>query len=147
MARFLDNRMSNTRTVTVNGREYRWPQAPTVVICCDGSEPAYIEEATARGLMPSLERIMAAGKSLIASSVIPSFTNPNNLSIVTGRPPAVHGICGNYFFDRDAGEEVMMNDPLFLRARTIFEAFQQAGARRKIGSFIITSSPVSRSKK
>jgi len=121
--------MKNTRSVTVNGREYRWPQAPTVVICCDGSEPAYIEEARARNLMPALEGILSKGESHTADSVIPSFTNPNNLSIVTGRPPSVHGICGNYFFDRDSGEEVMMNDPVFLRAPTIFEAFQQAGAK------------------
>jgi predicted AlkP superfamily pyrophosphatase or phosphodiesterase len=34
---------------------------------------------------------------------MPSFTNPNNLSIVTGVPPPVHGICGKYFYDPDAG--------------------------------------------
>ena len=127
LAQRVEVSMDRSRIVTVNGREYRWPAAPTVVICCDGSEPAYIEEARARKLMPNLERILAKGESLTATSVIPSFTNPNNLSIVTGRPPAVHGICGNYFFDRDAGEEVMMNDPVFLRAPTIFEAFQKAG--------------------
>jgi phosphonoacetate hydrolase len=121
--------MNSTKSVAVNGRDYRWPRAPTVVICCDGSEPAYTDEAMARKLMPCLERIIARGESLTAESVIPSFTNPNNLSIVTGRPPAVHGICGNYFFDRDTGEEVMMNDPLFLRAPTIFEGFQAAGAK------------------
>ena len=43
--------------------------------------------------------------------MIPSFTNPNNLSIITGRPPAVHGIAGNFFYDPAAGTEVMMNDP------------------------------------
>ena len=35
---------------------------------------------------------------------MPSFTNPNNLSIVTGVPPSVHGICGNYFFDSRRGD-------------------------------------------
>jgi phosphonoacetate hydrolase len=117
------------RAVVVNGRDYAWPAKPLVVICCDGSEPAYMEQAMARGLMPNLELILAKGTNLTAASVIPSFTNPNNLSIVTGAPPAVHGICGNYFFDRDSGEEVLMNDPKFLRAPTIFEAFQRAGAR------------------
>ena len=62
-------------------------------------------------------------------SAMPSFTNPNNLSIVTGRPPAVHGICGNYLIDPDTGQETMMNDPKWLRAPTIFEAFQKAGAK------------------
>src|SRR5262249_6290860 len=64
-----------------------------------------------------------------ADCVVPSFTNPNNLSIVTGVAPAVHGICGNYFYDRDSDAEVMMNDPKFLRAGTIFQAFQAEGAR------------------
>ena len=60
---------------------------------------------------------------------MPSFTNPNNLSIVTGVPPSVHGICGNYFFDPERGEEVMMNDPRLLRAGTILAAFSAAGAK------------------
>ncbi len=115
--------------VSVNGRDYPWPAQPVVVICCDGSEPEYMERAVADGLMPNLEKILAKGENLRGLSVVPSFTNPNNLSIVTGRPPAVHGICGNYLIDPDTGEEVMMNDPKFLRAPTIFAAFQEAGAK------------------
>ncbi|PZF77247.1 phosphonoacetate hydrolase [Aestuariivirga litoralis] len=117
------------KTVTVNGRSYNWPSAPLVVICCDGSEPAYMEIAMAQGLMPNLKRIIAKGENRRGHSVIPSFTNPNNLSIVTGRPPEVHGICGNYLIDPATGQETMMNDPRWLRAPTIFEAFQKAGAK------------------
>ncbi|MCK8675799.1 alkaline phosphatase family protein, partial [Rhodococcus sp. HM1] len=54
---------------------------------------------------------------------------PNNLSIITGRPPAWHGIAGNFFYDRDAGVEVMMNDARFLRAPTILAEFQKAGMK------------------
>ena len=79
--------------------------------------------------MPNLKRIIAKGENRRGHSVIPSFTNPNNLSIVTGRPPAVHGICGNYLIDPATGQETMMNDPKWLRAPTIFEAFQKAGAK------------------
>ena len=117
------------KTVTVNGRDYAWPKHPLVVICCDGSEPAYMEIAMAQGLMPNLKRIIAKGENLRGLSVIPSFTNPNNLSIVTGRPPDVHGISGNYLIDPATGGETMMNDPKWLRAPTIFAAFQQAGAK------------------
>ena len=117
------------KTVTVNGRSYNWPTAPLVVICCDGSEPAYMEIAMEKGLMPNLKRIIAKGENRRGLSVIPSFTNPNNLSIVTGRPPEVHGICGNYLIDPATGQETMMNDPKWLRAPTIFEAFQKAGAK------------------
>ena len=117
------------KTVSVNGRTYNWPLAPLVVICCDGSEPAYMELAMGDGLMPNLQRIIAGGENLRGTSAMPSFTNPNNLSIVTGRPPSVHGICGNYLIDPATARETMMNDPKWLRAPTIFEAFQKAGAR------------------
>ena len=117
------------KTITVNGRSYNWPSRPLVVICCDGSEPDYMEVAMQEGLMPNLKRIIAKGENRRGHSVIPSFTNPNNLSIVTGRPPAVHGICGNYLIDPATGQETMMNDPKWLRAPTIFEAFQKAGAK------------------
>ena len=64
---------------------------------------------------------------------MPTFTNPNNLSIVCGVPPSVHGICGNYFWDPAAdggrGAEVMMNDPAYLRAGTLLAAASDAGAR------------------
>jgi phosphonoacetate hydrolase len=115
--------------VTVNGRSYRYPAAPLVLVCIDGSEPGYIERAAEAGLAPCLARILAEGTNQLADCVVPSFTNPNNISIVTGVPPSVHGICGNYFYDREANAEVMMNDPKFLRVSTIFNAFQDAGAR------------------
>ncbi len=115
--------------VTCNGRSYRFPKRPTVVICLDGSEPGYIEAAIDAGLAPTFARFMHDGLHTHADSVIPSFTNPNNLSIITGRPPAVHGIAGNFFYDAATGTEVMMNDPKFMRAPTILAALHDAGAK------------------
>ncbi len=115
--------------VVANGRAYSWPKVPAVAICLDGCEPEYLEVAIAKGLMPTLKRIRATGTDRLAHSVIPSFTNPNNLSIATGRPPSVHGICGNYLYEPETGKEVMMNDVRFLRAPTVFQAFYDAGAR------------------
>ncbi|MGB3416667.1 MAG: phosphonoacetate hydrolase [Mesorhizobium sp.] len=122
------NQMSPV-TVSVNGRDYAWPRVPAIAICLDGCEPAYLDAAIEAGLMPALVKIKQKGTVRFAHSVIPSFTNPNNLSIATGRPPAVHGICGNYLYDRETGEEVMMNDPRFLRAPTVFQGFYDAGAK------------------
>ncbi len=115
--------------IAVNGRQYRRRNEPVVVVCVDGSEPGYIEQAVTAGLAPFFARILKSGTNLLAECVVPSFTNPNNLSIVTGVPPQVHGICGNYFLDPDTGKEVMMNDAKFLRVDTIFKAFQEEGAR------------------
>ena len=121
--------MSVKSPVVANDRTYAVPKTCAIAICLDGCEPEYLEVAIAKGLMPVLKRMRETGTDRLAHSVIPSFTNPNNLSIATGRPPAVHGICGNFLFDPDTGEEVMMNDVRFLRAPTLFSKFYEAGAR------------------
>jgi phosphonoacetate hydrolase len=120
------------RTIEVNGRAYRMPAVPTVVVCVDGCEYDYLEAAVAAGVAPFIGKMLRDGAAFKGDCVIPSFTNPNNLSIVCGVPPSVHGICGNYFWDPDAdggkGAEVMMNDPAYLRAGTILASAANAGA-------------------
>jgi phosphonoacetate hydrolase len=113
--------------LTVNQRSYRPPTVPTVVVCVDGCEPDYLGQAVATGHMPWLKRTLAEGAGIVADCVVPSFTNPNNLSIVTGAPPSVHGICGNYLYDQASGTEVMMNDPKWLRAPSLLAALADAG--------------------
>ena len=114
------------KTFSANGRNYRFPTQPTVVVCVDGCEPDYLAQAVAAGRMPWMQRTLAQGLGLRADCVIPSFTNPNNVSIVTGVPPSVHGISGNYFWDRDSGKEVMMNDPQWLRCPTLLAQASKA---------------------
>ena len=117
------------RRIEVNARTYRLPEGPCVVVCVDGCEPDYIAQAVAGGHMPWMKRVLGEGTEVIADCVMPSFTNPNNLSIVTGATPAVHGICGNYLYDTDSGVEVMMNDPKWLRAPTLLAALADAGCK------------------
>src|SRR3954471_20438685 len=121
--------IQRTPTVSVNGRDYKFPKQPTACVCIDGSEPGYIERTIEAGLAPNFARLKRDGANLSALAAMPSFTNPNNMSIITGRPPAVHGIAGNYFFDPAQRKEVMMNDASFLRAPTIMKAFHDVGAR------------------
>ena len=121
--------MTISSPVVANDRTYPVPKTCAIAICLDGCEPEYLTEAIADGLMPTLKRMRETGTDRLAHSVIPSFTNPNNLSIATGRPPIVHGICGNYLYEPGTGEEVMMNDVRFLRAPTVFSKFYEAGAR------------------
>src|SRR5215813_14871369 len=105
--------------VTVNGRTYQVPQAPTVIICIDGGDPAYFQNGFDRGLLPALQHFREHGVFTTAKAVVPTFTNPNNLSIVTGVPPARHGISGNFALDRASGAEVMMTDPAMVRTPTL----------------------------
>ena len=118
-----------TTAFTVNGRTYRTPPRPVVVICLDGSADEYLDAALARGRMPNFQRMSVAGHRGLARGALPSFTNVNNASIVTGVPPSVHGISGNFFYDSAAGEEVMMNSGKFLRCETIFPAAAHAGRK------------------
>ena len=119
--------LTSSSNININGRSYRLPVMPTVVVCVDGCEPDYLAQAVATGHMPWLKRTLAEGTGLIAECVVPSFTNPNNLSIITGAPPSVHGICGNYLLDTATNTEVMMNDPKWLRAPTILASLADAG--------------------
>lgn len=121
--------MVTENEVEANGRKYTPALDCAVVICLDGCEPEYLNIAISEGLMPNLQRIRKEGTDALAHSVIPSFTNPNNMSIATGRPPSVHGICGNFLFDPETGEEVMMNDVRFLRAPTLFSKYYEGGSR------------------
>jgi phosphonoacetate hydrolase len=116
------------RDLTVNGRTYGWPANRLVVVCLDGSAFEYIDRAIVAGAAPFLSSLMNSGFFRLVHSALPSITHPNNASIVTGVPPAVHGIIGNFFLDRVTGEAVMMNDASFLRAETILSAFSRAGA-------------------
>ncbi|MBB2917818.1 phosphonoacetate hydrolase [Cupriavidus alkaliphilus] len=115
--------------IQANGHSYQFPARPTVIVCIDGCEQEYINLAVQAGATPFFASLARRGTVLSGDCVVPSFTNPNNLSIVTGVPPSVHGICGNFFYDTEAGAEVLMNDARYLRAPTVLAAAAQAGAR------------------
>ena len=116
--------------IEVSGRTFARPRTKTAVFCIDGCDPAYLDRALEDRLMPRLARALASGGVYVRGrGQMPSFTNPNNMSIATGQPPSVHGISGNYYFDSARGEEVPMNEPRFLRAPTIFEAMEARGTK------------------
>jgi len=117
------------KELIVNGRRYQWMDRPLVVVCVDGCEPDYINQAMQAGQTPYLRSLIEKGTSMLVDVAMPSFTNPNNLSIVTGVSPALHGICGNYFYDHETKNEVMMDDPRYLRVKTVLATFADAGAR------------------
>ena len=113
----------------VNGTEYRRPERPLVVVCIDGGDPAYIEHGLKAGLLPNIARYMREGFHTVAEGTMPSFTCPNNMSIVTGRPASVHGISGNFYLDRATNEPVVMTGPELLQVNSVMSAFSRAGLR------------------
>jgi len=115
------------QSITLNGRTYRPPIRPTVVVCADGCDPEYLEAGLRAGVLPTVARYREHGFFGLADAAMPTFTNPNNLSIVTGAAPSVHGIAGNFCLDRDSGAEVMMTEPALVRSPTLLALMSQAG--------------------
>ncbi|PPF81531.1 phosphonoacetate hydrolase [Pseudoclavibacter sp. RFBJ3] len=114
-------------SITVNDRTYNAPERTVVVFTVDGGDPRYFDDALRRDTMPRLAAMLAHGGSYaLGASEMPSLTNPNNISIVTGVSPAIHGIPGNYCRLSDGTLE-LLNDPRFLRAPSIHAAFEAAG--------------------
>ncbi len=113
----------------VNGTEYRRPGRPLVVVCIDGGDPAYIGHGLEAGILPNIARYMRDGFHTVAEGTMPSFTCPNNMSIVTGRPASVHGISGNFYLDRATGEPVVMTGPELLQVNSVMSEFSRAGLR------------------
>jgi len=115
--------------VTVNGRDYELGSRPVVVICADGCARGYFDAAIAAGRAPTFAKMRATGHFGAATAAMPTFTNPNNVSIVTGAPPSIHGISGNFTLDRATRTEVMMLDDAGMIGDTIPGALSRAGAR------------------
>jgi len=114
-------------TIELNGRRYRVPERPVVVICVDGFDPAYVEHGISAGILPTIAGFAHEGWLGAADAAMPTFTNPNNVSIVTGAPPSVHGIAGNYYLDVRPGGEVMITDDRLMRGETILGLMSRAG--------------------
>ena len=115
--------------IDVNGTKYRWPKRPVAVVCIDGGDPAYLQQFLQDGSIPSIARFMQQGFSVVADGTVPSFTCPNNMSIITGTPASRHGISGNYYLDVKTGQAIVMTGPELLRGDTILSQFANAGAK------------------
>ena len=115
--------------IQLNKIEYAWPKKPVVVVCIDGGDPEYIDSGIEDGIIPNIEGFMKNGFYALAKGSMPSFTCPNNMSIVTGSEPVTHGISGNFYLDRSTGEPVVMTGPELLRTCSIMSEFSRKGAK------------------
>jgi phosphonoacetate hydrolase len=118
-----------TTPFIVNGRTYRPPARPVVVICIDGCADEYLSISIAHGRMPHVAKLAATGYRGLVRGALPSFTNVNNCAMVTGTPPRDTGIGGNYILDPATGQEVMTNSAKYLRNETILAAAANAGRK------------------
>jgi phosphonoacetate hydrolase len=115
--------------VNINGIDYRWPIRPVVVVCIDGGDPSYLRRFLADGSIPNIARFVQEGFATVADGSMPSFTCPNNMSIITGTPTSRHGISGNYYLDTQTWQPVVMTGPELLRGDTILARFAESGVK------------------
>ena len=98
---------------------------PVAVITIDGLDPEYLRACDA----PNLAALGRAGFSITGRCMMPSVTNVNNVSIVTGRYPSEHGISSNYRKVRETGEGVYMESSEYILSETVFQRAARMGAR------------------
>ncbi len=95
-----------------------------LVFLVDGFDPAYVQPAR----MPRLTALMKAGAATLdGRGVLPSLTNVNHISLLTGTYPERHGLSTNFYFDRATGTEVFMEQVSFVQEPLLFERLKAAG--------------------
>jgi phosphonoacetate hydrolase len=97
---------------------------PVIVICFDGMAPEYLERADT----PVFDRLGREGRWVTGRSQMPSVTNVNNVSILTGATPALHGINANFAITPE-GVEVYMEAPEMVRVPMLAQRAVAAGER------------------
>jgi phosphonoacetate hydrolase len=90
----------------------------------DGFDPAYVQPAR----MPRLAALMKAGASTLdGRGVLPTLTNVNHISLLTGTYPARHGLSTNFYYDRATRTDVFMEQVSFVQEPLVFEHFKAKG--------------------
>ncbi len=103
-----------------------------VLISVDGLAGFYLDDPLAD--LPTIRQLARDGAR--ADGIVCSFptvTWPNHTTLVTGVPPARHGVLGNNYLDRDSAEKVpLIPDPLFdkdqiVKSPTVYDVAHRAG--------------------
>ena len=117
--------VTNTNQISINSHIYPVPKPGQtyVAMCFDGTSEDYLRAAMAAGKMPNTQQLLSSkrGHMELAMGAMPTYTNPNNVSIMTGVEPDQHGISGNFYYQQvpattsttttARGENVMMTSP------------------------------------
>src|SRR5690349_13313948 len=96
-----------------------------IIIMMDGFGEDYYRNSD----MPTLRSMEKKGLYKVVPSLMPSVTNVNNASIITGVTPDINGITGNVFINPATGKEELTEDPSLVLTPTIFERAGRAGVR------------------
>lgn len=100
-------------------------QSPVVLVCVDGLDPAYLEGVH----IPVLEEVRRRGLFARVRAALPTVTNVNNVTLLTGRHPEEHGVVANSFLDPSTGEAVFLESPDSILVETLLERVARLGGK------------------
>jgi len=95
----------------------------TLIVVIDGCALDYITKDTT----PNLFRLGEAGFFKTVKSAMPSVTNVNHASILSGSFPERHGVVGNYYYNPSTEEEGFVESAGHMKAETIFDVYDRQG--------------------
>ena len=97
-----------------------------LILVIDGCAPEYITPEFA----PNIHRLAGQyGFAKIVKAVIPTVTNVNHASILSGRFPSETGMAGNYFYNPVTGEEGFIEEKGFMKAETLLQVYRKQGLK------------------
>ena len=100
------------------------PAATLFALVVDGYDPRYTAGAAGAALAPTLRGLRS---QFVARAAMPTFTNVNNVSLLTATPPAAHGVAGNFLYDETTRTNVPMTDASAIRADSLLAEAHAAG--------------------
>ena len=87
-----------------------------IAICIDGWDYEYLDYHKMEFISLKKESFAKHVKGMM-----PSVTNVNNLSIISGDYPSKHEICSNYKYSKNLNQGTYVEDNKFVKSRTIFD--------------------------
>ena len=97
-----------------------------LILVIDGCAPEYITPDFA----PNIHRLAKqSGFAKTVKAVVPTVTNVNHASILSGKFPSETGMVGNYFYNPATGEEGFIEEKGFMKAETLLQAYRKRGRK------------------
>ncbi|WP_042351481.1 alkaline phosphatase family protein [Bacillus massiliigorillae] len=94
-----------------------------IVIVIDGCAHEYLEQ----GVTQNISELGKKGFFKNVKSALPSVTNVNHATILTGSLPIEHQVTGNYFYNPESEEQGFIDGKGFLNKETILDAYAKQG--------------------
>lgn len=98
-----------------------------LIAVIDGCAPAYLTKETAPNIYSLADRKGSFAKNV--QGAVPTVTNVNHACIMSGEFPEQTHVVGNYYYNRETGEQGFIEGKGFMKAPTIFETYREAGGK------------------